>query len=137
MSQQSQNKSMDRTKEYDSDRSGTNTRTNVGCYDIIVAEEQLLSKAAVHIEQTQVQRVLEYLTIEQIKFANVDDCTSLFKEKQVQTIIIDYCQNLSLRHLGTDHPDTFSSVDLLLWNLQHWYWLSYSLCARQIRGLRR
>ena len=70
--------------------------------------ENIILKAATHVRQTRSQRQLTNLKIEQAIFTNDEVLSVLSQEQRVQTIIIDYCQNLNLPHLGADQPgDTY------------------------------
>ena len=66
--------------------------------------ENIILKAATHVRQTRSQRQLANLKIEQAKFTNDEVMAVMSQDQKVQTIIIDYCQNLNLPHLGEDQP---------------------------------
>ena len=75
---------------------------------MIEHSKQIVLKAARHVRQTRAQRGLANQKIEQVKFTNSNNDIPVSQEQKVQTIVMDYCQNLSLPHLGADQlGDTY------------------------------
>ena len=66
-------------------------------------EEDIILQAAVHVKHARTQRSLANEKIKQATFCN-DAVNKVDHKDKVQTIIMDYCQNLNLPHLGEDQP---------------------------------
>ena len=67
------------------------------------AEENIIIQAAVHVKHARAQRALANDKIKQATYTN-DHENKIHHKDKVQTIIMDYCQNLNLPHLGQDQP---------------------------------
>ena len=66
-------------------------------------EEDIILQAAVHVKHTRTQHSLANKKIKQASFSN-DPANKVKHKDKVQTIIMDYCQNLNLPHLSEDQP---------------------------------
>ena len=98
-----------KAKAYDTSSDDTDDERTVQLSNQVVTDEadiaeSIILKAAIHVRQTRSQRQLANLKIEQAIFTNNEDLSVLSQDQRVQTIIIDYCQNLNLPHLGSDQP---------------------------------
>ena len=66
-------------------------------------EENIIIQAAVHVKHARAQRALANDKVKQASYTN-DQENNIDHKDKVQTIIMDYCQNLNLPHLGQDQP---------------------------------
>lgn len=66
--------------------------------------ETIVLKAAIHVKQTIAQRKLANDKIAEAKNTNCGALLTTSQTELVQTIIVDYCQNLNLPHLGNEQP---------------------------------
>ena len=66
-------------------------------------EENIILQAAVHVKHARSQRALANEKVKEATFTN-DHENKIDHQDKVQTIIMDYCQNLNLPHLGEDQP---------------------------------
>ena len=66
-------------------------------------EENIILQAAIHVKHARAQRALANDKIKQATYTN-DHENKIHHKDKVQTIIMDYCQNLNLPHLGQDQP---------------------------------
>ena len=80
---------------------GLSPTNNVGvCNDL---EEDIILQAAIHVKHARTQRRLANDKVKIATFTN-DKANKVPHQDKVQTIIMDYCQNLNLPHLGEDQP---------------------------------
>ena len=77
---------------------------NVPADEQEVARENLILSAAKHVKAAQSQKSLAQKKIEAAKIA----FEQMPNDSNVVTLVVDYCQNLDLRHLGGEQPgDTY------------------------------
>ena len=76
-------------------------QNNVGdCNDL---EENIILQTAIHVKHAHTQRQLANNKVKSATFTN-DKANKVPHQDKVQTIIMDYCQNLNLPHLCEDQP---------------------------------
>ena len=76
-------------------------------------EENIILHAAVHVKQARSQQILANFKINEEKIS-ADEVNKVDHDNKIQTIIMDYCQNLNLPHLGKDQlGDTYYILQYL------------------------
>ena len=70
-------------------------------------EKDIVFHTAVHVKQARSQRLFSNKKIDAVKFSAYET-NNLDHDSKVQTIIMDYCQNMNLPRLREDQPgDTY------------------------------